>query len=50
MAIPAYLMDQAQQKGIDALAKRVYRLEERMNNIEKWLKVINEKLDRNGIK
>lgn len=50
MALPALIGDHYQQKDIDALAKRVHRLEERMNNIEKWIKVINEKLERNGIK
>ena len=50
MAIPAFLMDQEQQKDIAALTSRVYDLENRVNNLEKWIKVINNKLKRNGIK
>jgi hypothetical protein len=50
MAIPAAIMDHYQQKDIDALAKRVYDLESRMNNLNKWINVIIEKLERNGIR
>ena len=50
MAIPAALMDWAQQKDIDALTKRVDDLELRMDNLDEWIKVINEKLKRNGIR
>jgi hypothetical protein len=50
MVLPAAIMDQTQQKDIDALAKRVYNLELRMNNLEKWINNIIYRLEKHGIK
>ena len=53
MALPAYLMDEAQQKQIDQIANRVRelgKLEDRVSILELEINNIYKILERNGIK